>query len=499
MAEGTRKQASQVFTVLFIGLIVLSFIFTGYQSMQAPSSDTVGMVGDYPIRIREFDQEYKRQTMFYQQIYNGGKELTSAQIEQFDIRRRAFQVVANRKISLVLGQKLGINPSEKEVAAEIKKQPYFLTNGQFDLQKYKMILANNRLPIADFETEMREGLVGTKVGQLLGAYPVSTNYVKELENFRRKSMKATLVSFNKAALVKRIPVTAKERAEYLADTVNANRVEATFKERKPSLDQQEEVNASHILLRANSTNRAQVKAKIFELAKKVNAKNFKSMANKHTEDPSGKDKGGALNWFGKKMMDPAFEKVAFSQKVGTVSAPVETAFGWHLILVNGKKAAKEAKFEDHKKGLVNEIIRKGKKTELESEITGLRNKITRAIGSKSSLARLKDEYKLTVMEGVTLNILDGVVGNISLQAKEKKDIFSKGLNQNELYTFDRASSVVVAKTWPDNEASSRTRAADETQKERKQLSDVFARTLNRSLTEKLRETVDIKAFPNLRL
>lgn len=46
---------------------------------------------------------------------------------------------------------------------------------------------------------------------------------------------------------------------------------------------------------------------------------------------SSATEGGDLGFFGKGMMVPAFEKVAFSLMPGEVSAPVRTQFGFHLI------------------------------------------------------------------------------------------------------------------------------------------------------------------------
>ena len=61
----------------------------------------------------------------------------------------------------------------------------------------------------------------------------------------------------------------------------------------------------------------------------------RSRAGSHPARP-GKN-GGDLGWFGKGMMVPEFEKVAFEEEVGKVVGPVKTQFGYHVIKVTGKK------------------------------------------------------------------------------------------------------------------------------------------------------------------
>jgi parvulin-like peptidyl-prolyl isomerase len=104
-----------------------------------------------------------------------------------------------------------------------------------------------------------------------------------------------------------------------------------YNERKASLDKPEEVTARHILVRTEGKNEADVKTQIEKIAKEVTPANFAKLADKYTEDPSGKGKGGSLGAFSKGMMVPEFDQVAFTQKVGTISAPVKTNFGYHLI------------------------------------------------------------------------------------------------------------------------------------------------------------------------
>lgn len=75
---------------------------------------------------------------------------------------------------------------------------------------------------------------------------------------------------------------------------------------------------------------------------------FAELAKERSACPSKRD-GGDLGWFPRAghMVEP-FAKAAFALKPFEMSEPIQTQFGWHLILCTGKKAGQAVKFEDVK-------------------------------------------------------------------------------------------------------------------------------------------------------
>ena len=68
------------------------------------------------------------------------------------------------------------------------------------------------------------------------------------------------------------------------------------------------------------------------IAKQVNAGNFTAMAKKYSGDPGSKDNGGDLGVFQKGQMVPEFQAGVLALKPGEISGPIQSDFGYHIIM-----------------------------------------------------------------------------------------------------------------------------------------------------------------------
>jgi peptidyl-prolyl cis-trans isomerase C len=122
-------------------------------------------------------------------------------------------------------------------------------------------------------------------------------------------------------------------------------VDAFYKQNIDRFKEGESIHASHILISAPENAEPKTKdaarAKAQQILKDIKAgKDFATLAKAQSQDPGSAEKGGDLGFFPKGAMTPTFETAAFQLKIGAVSNVVETPFGFHIIKVLEKRAAR---------------------------------------------------------------------------------------------------------------------------------------------------------------
>ncbi len=127
--------------------------------------------------------------------------------------------------------------------------------------------------------------------------------------------------------------------EVLAADVDEAAVRTAYDEAVAQFEPEEELRARHILLETED----EAQAVIDELD---GGADFATLAQERSTGPSAAN-GGDLGFFGRGQMVPAFEEAVFALDVGSYSAePVETRFGWHVILVEENRDSQPPTFEE---------------------------------------------------------------------------------------------------------------------------------------------------------
>ena len=368
MLDLIRQQSQSWGVKLLFGLIVLVFVFWGVGSFNSKSVNILATVNERSITIQKFLQEYeKRLETFRQQRPN----VSSEEIRSMHFKQQVLDSMINQELLSELAHTYDIKVSDVELRNTIMHMPVFLNKDkQFDKDRYTSLLRSNRMDAAGFETEYSHDLTVQKVQDYFTlAGVINEKEVKEFFLFAREQARIDYVLYTQDEFTDQVTPSEKDIAAYYdkhkdefavpaklqmtylllsPDTLAENQdipeeeISAYYAAHPRDFMQQEMVKARHILIKlakdASKEQEAKARKTIETILAKYNkGASFEKLAKKYSQGPSG-IQGGDLGWFAKERMEPTFEKAAFDLKKGQVSGPVRTPFGYHLILVEDRKA-----------------------------------------------------------------------------------------------------------------------------------------------------------------
>ncbi|NOY85683.1 MAG: peptidylprolyl isomerase [Deltaproteobacteria bacterium] len=212
-----------------------------------------------------------------------------------------------------------------------------------------------------YQEATKEGFKASKekvdesFNKLAGQFPTRDQFNAEMvkRGFTEDSLKTnikkqlTIQGFLNKTIISGIAVTDDEAKK-------------NYDSNPDSFRKDEQVKASHILINvakdASEKEKGKALARAREIAKKAREKgaDFAALARENSEGPSGPS-GGDLGYFGRGRMVKPFEEAVFGMKVGEVSDPVLTQFGYHVIKLTDRKEARIVPFEEVKGKIVSDL------------------------------------------------------------------------------------------------------------------------------------------------
>ena len=370
------RRRKRLFAWLFLPLLVVglvAYLIPGAgmqwgQEIGAPFVARVGSAEISPMELRE---------ALFRFLRGSNVPYDRKLLRQLRIEQQILNQLISREIVLQQGRRLGVDATSEEIQEKILTVPAFLEEGNFFLQRYKAILRQNGLTVEQFEESIRYEIMQEKLRGLVTEYVNVSDWEAE-EDYRLRNEKARIryavfdpASFEDLEFIALKEVQAhyeenkssyrlpeqRQIAYLLADI---GRLRATFeptaeemqdyyRDNRSEFQVQEQVQASHILFKTagespESVQKIRQKAeKVLEEAKA--GKDFARLAQRHSEDGSAAN-GGDLGFFGRGRMVPEFERAAFGLAKGEISSLVTTQFGFHIIKVLEKQAARTQAFEE---------------------------------------------------------------------------------------------------------------------------------------------------------
>ena len=384
---------NRLLVYIVLGLIILTFAFFGVDSYfrGADQISEVATIGDSPVSVQEYAQSLRQaQDMIRAQAQQQNAEQMNAYINSPEFRRAVLDDLIQRRLLLGYARMAGMSVSVDELRNEIVGVDAFRgEDGTFSVERYEQLLRAQRMTPASFEAQIEQEILLTRLREsVAGSAFIPESVVDRLVRIRgqEREVSQLLVSpiefrdgievsdedarqyFDENTSLFRIPERAKLEYLVLTPDVAAQTVEVSeeelqrvYEEKITDFQTPEERRASHILIAvsasASDEEEMQAKAKAEEIYQQLqDAPNrFGELARANSEDPGSAEQGGDLGFFQRGFMVPEFEQEAFKLEIGTISAPVRTQYGFHIIRVDEIKPVETTPFAQVREQLLKEV------------------------------------------------------------------------------------------------------------------------------------------------
>ncbi len=220
MMNFLRKHKVKIFLITIFGFLAGTFVgFGSYLFGDRNYYDTVAVVNGVKIPYKIYYSLYNNRLESLRQT---GQDITEEMKKsvQNDIVKNLIQ----DEIIWQQTKNYGITVTDKELAADIQRYPYFTNEqGQFDIRYYYKFLNNIRLSPKDFENLRRKQIASNKLQMLIasgakisrseiGATDQNENYVTEVAALQTKANEILNDWFDKIKRETKIKVTIQDNA-----------------------------------------------------------------------------------------------------------------------------------------------------------------------------------------------------------------------------------------------------------------------------------------------
>lgn len=386
MLQNIREHAQGFIAWTIIILVCVTFslwgihAYLGMSKSGSSKSDVVAKVNRDKVDQGQLNVLYER--MRQQEQMQLGADYTNNSIIELRLKKQALNQLI---MSTILSQAAisdGYRISDKQIDASILKMPAFQVNGVFSKERFQEILSSTLYTEDTFLSDLYRALLISQVqsGFVESGFVLPTDLEQAIRLVnQRRSISYLLIPLSK--LLPKATASEQEAMEFYRHNqdkfsvpeqikvayleLSVPDISAKLQFDEPTLHQfykdnlnvftkPESWHVAHILIKVpQDASRIQVEAarqKIQDLYKELNnGRSFSALAEQYSDDVLSAPQGGKLAWMNRENLDPQFEHAMSTLKVGEISEPVRTKYGFHLIKLLGIKPAEVHPFNKVKR------------------------------------------------------------------------------------------------------------------------------------------------------
>jgi peptidyl-prolyl cis-trans isomerase D len=385
--QSIRERLTGVLAFAILGILIIPFALVGVNEYFTSSSgNLVALVNDAEISSNDFNQSFSNYRRRMQSIM--GAAYDPVQFDQLVVRREHLDNLIDQELITQAAQSLGLDVDDATLAEEIRNIPAFQVDGVFNADVYQARLLSQGMTPQQFQAEMRAQFVVSELPKNIAESSFATDAeVKSL---------VALLDQERAFNAVLIPAETGEEAmgfseeeiaawhesnsdDYMSEEqVIVEYVEldaaflpvglppeedylrSQFESQKARFISPEQRKVSHILIEvaadASEADIETARQTAEDLSRRArDGEDFATLAMENSQDQGSAAEGGDLGWVESGVMVQAFENAMYELSMeAPISEPVQTGFGWHVIMLSDIRESTGMSFEEARTTLVME-------------------------------------------------------------------------------------------------------------------------------------------------
>lgn len=386
MLEKIREGSQGTWAIVILGLVILSFVFAGVGSyITSSGGNAVAEVNGEEIAKTTLDRAYENERARMESQYGEAFSALTADAQYLNqFRQGILDRLIGDKLIEQIAKDLGLRVSDQQIRQQIAQMQEFHIGGKFNNERFQSVLRQVGFQPNAFRDYLRNEMTRQQVAQaLLTTEFALQNEAQTVLNLQDQKRQLRYFSVPATPFAADVVVSEDEIQEYYqknlaqfdtkekvsiayvelsADDLMANidvseqEIRERYTQSADEYRSEEQRRVSHILIDfAEDEDAAKQQAQLL-LERIKKGEDFATLAKAESSDTFSAENGGDLDFFGRDVMDPAFEDAAYAlQNVGDVSQVVESEFGYHIIKLTDIKEAQTIAFAEVKQQIADAL------------------------------------------------------------------------------------------------------------------------------------------------
>jgi peptidyl-prolyl cis-trans isomerase D len=425
------------FVLWFVVFVFVALVFVDWGTGRSGSRQGGG---DFAVRVGPAvmsEQEFLNQVSSMERTYSSqfGEQWEQLR-QQVNLAEQVAGRFVSRELLAMEAERVGLVVTDEEVRDTIVGQ-FVDSDGNFmGAKEYEMRVRHfMRKSPREYEEELRRGLLVDKLRDMVqrGVY-VSDAEAEEAYRREKETADFDAIQIRYEPYLDQVTVSEDEIQTYYDDhaadfhraeqrriryllvetsklrrllPVDDTEIEAFYEQHRQDFMNPEQAQARHILIQvpqgADATAAQDAKLRADAVAKMArDGADFAELAKVHSDDPATRDDGGDLGWIDRgSISSEELDAAIFDHKPGDVVGPVRSAFGFHVVKVEGYRSESVRPLDEVREEVRYKLLEGRAAAEAESRARSLATQVKASgfEGTQEAWQALADQD-----EAVVLNI-----------------------------------------------------------------------------------------------